>query len=147
MKAKGKGLIIKGWAPQVLILDHESVGGFVTHCGWNSVLEGVSGGVGMVAWPVMGEQFFNAKLVTDVLGIGISIGDVEWSATSRCEGVKRETIANAVARLMGTEEGQEMRRRARVLKDKAKTAVKEGGSSYSDLTAFIKEIKALSELS
>ncbi|PWA95708.1 scopoletin glucosyltransferase [Artemisia annua] len=119
MKAKGKGLIIKGWAPQVLILDHESVGGFVNHCGWNSVLE----------------------------GIGVSIGDVEWSATSRCEGVKGETIANAVARLMGTEEGQEMRRRARVLKDKAKTAIEEGGSSYSDLTAFINEIKALSELS
>ncbi|PWA47365.1 scopoletin glucosyltransferase [Artemisia annua] len=147
MKAKGKGLIIKGWAPQVLILDHESVGGFVTHCGWNSVLEGVSGGVGMVAWPVMAEQFFNAKLVTDVFGIGVPIGDVEWSATSRCEGVKGETIANAVARLMGAEEGQEMRRRARVLKDKAKTAIEEGGSSYSDLTAFINEIKALSELS
>ena len=85
--------------------------------------------------------------MTDVLGIAVSIGDVEWSATSRCEGVKGETIANAVARLMGTEEGQEMRRRARVLKDKAKTAVEEGGSSYLDLTAFIKEIKSLSELS
>ncbi|GKB67845.1 scopoletin glucosyltransferase-like protein [Tanacetum coccineum] len=110
LKEKGKGLIIKGWAPQVLILDHGSVGGFVTHCGWNSVLEGVAGGVAMVAWPVMAEQFFNAKLVTDVLEIGVSIGDVEWSATSTCEGVKRETIANAVARLMDMEGGLEMRR-------------------------------------
>ncbi|XP_023729717.1 scopoletin glucosyltransferase [Lactuca sativa] len=139
--ANGKGLVIKGWAPQVLILDHESVGGFVTHCGWNSVLEGVTGGVAMVAWPVMAEQFYNAKLVTDVLKIGVSIGDVEWSATASCDGVERVAIEKAVARVMGGEEGDEMRRRAQVLKEKATAAVKEGGSSYSDLNAFIQDIK------
>ncbi|KAJ0700683.1 putative scopoletin glucosyltransferase [Helianthus annuus] len=142
IKAKGKGLIIKGWAPQVLILDHESVGGFVTHCGWNSVLEGVSCGVAMVAWPVMAEQFYNAKLVTDVLQIGVLIGDVEWSPTSTCDGVKREAIQRAVAMVMGVEEGHAMRTRARELKEKAKTAVEEGGSSYSDLTTFVEDINA-----
>ncbi|KAK9071139.1 hypothetical protein SSX86_009707 [Deinandra increscens subsp. villosa] len=141
MEAEGRGLIIKGWAPQVLILDHESVGGFVTHCGWNSVLEGVSGGVAMVAWPVMAEQFYNAKLVTDVLRIGVSIDDVGWSADSTCEGVKQAVIERAVARVMSVEEGGDMRMRARVLQEKAKTAVKEGGSSYSDLTIFIENIK------
>ncbi|KAK1417512.1 hypothetical protein QVD17_26641 [Tagetes erecta] len=141
MQAKGKGLIIKGWAPQVLILDHESVGGFVTHCGWNSVLEGVSSGVAMVAWPVMAEQFYNAKLVTDVLQIGVSIGDVEWSAESTCEGVKRDAIERAVAKVMGVEEGGEMRKRAKELKEKASTAVIHGGSSHSDLTTFIQNIK------
>ncbi|KAM0025068.1 putative scopoletin glucosyltransferase [Helianthus debilis subsp. tardiflorus] len=142
IKAKGKGLIIKGWAPQVLILDHQSVGGFVTHCGWNSVLEDVSCGVAMVAWPVMAEQFYNAKLVTDVLQIGVSIGDVEWSAASMCDGVKRETIERAVATVMGVKEGDAMRMRARELKEKAKTAVEEGGSSYSDLTTFVEDINA-----
>ncbi|KAL4588696.1 hypothetical protein LXL04_001591 [Taraxacum kok-saghyz] len=142
MAANGKGLIIKGWAPQVLILDHESVGGFVTHCGWNSVLEGVTGGVAMVVWPVMAEQFYNAKLVTDVLRIGVSIGDVEWSATSSCDGVKREAVEKAVVRVMGGEEGDEMRRLAKVLKEKAMTAVEEGGSSHSNLNAFIHDIKA-----
>ncbi|KAL4591655.1 hypothetical protein LXL04_004625 [Taraxacum kok-saghyz] len=115
----------KGWAPQVLILDHESVGGFVTHCGWNSVLEGVTGGVAMVAWPVTAEQFYNAKLVTDVLRIGVSIGDVEWSANSSCDGVKRGAVEKVVARVMGSEEGDEMRRRAKVLKEKARTAIEE----------------------
>jgi len=55
--SSGKGLIIRGWAPQVLILDHEAVGGFVTHCGWNSALEGISAGLPMVTWPVFAEQF------------------------------------------------------------------------------------------
>ncbi|XP_076949083.1 scopoletin glucosyltransferase-like [Bidens hawaiensis] len=140
--AKEKGLIIKGWAPQMLILDHESVGGFVTHCGWNSVLEGVLGGVAMVAWPVMAEQFYNAKLVTDVLRIGVSIGDVEWSPVSMCDGVKRVSIERAVATVMGAQEGDAMRLRAQGLKEKAKRAVEEGGSSYSDLTTFIENMKA-----
>ncbi|KAJ9538249.1 hypothetical protein OSB04_030982 [Centaurea solstitialis] len=141
MKALGKGLIITGWAPQTLILDHESVGGFVTHCGWNSVLEGLAGGVSMVTWPVMAEQFHNAKLVTDVLEIGVSIGDLEWSATASCDGVKREAVEKAVAKVMGAEEGEKMRKWARVLKEKAKTVVEEGGSSYLDLNAFIEDIK------
>nr|XP_043625122.1 scopoletin glucosyltransferase-like [Erigeron canadensis] len=141
MKAKEKGLVIKGWAPQKLILDHESVGGFVTHCGWNSVLEGVCAGVAMVAWPVMAEQFYNAKLVTDVLKIGVSISDdLEWSAASRCEGVTRDAIEKALAMVMVADGGEDMRIRARVLKEKAKSAVQEGGSSYSSLTGFIEEI-------
>ncbi|KAL8234710.1 hypothetical protein R6Q59_020810 [Mikania micrantha] len=141
MQAKNKGLVIKGWAPQVMILGHESVGGFVTHCGWNSMLEGVTCGVAMVAWPVMAEQFYNAKLVTDVLRIGVSIGYVEWSADSTCEGVSREAIVRAVARVMGPEEGDKMRVRAQELKEKANTAVVKGGSSYKDLTTFIEDIK------
>ncbi|KVH93295.1 UDP-glucuronosyl/UDP-glucosyltransferase, partial [Cynara cardunculus var. scolymus] len=128
MKVNGKGLIITGWAPQTLILDHESVGVFVTHCGWNSVLEGISSGVAMVTWPVMAEQFYNAKLVTDILQIGVSIGDTEWSATASCDGVKREAVEKVVAKVMSAEEGEEMRKRARVLKEKAKMAVEDGGS-------------------
>ncbi|KAK9071138.1 hypothetical protein SSX86_009706 [Deinandra increscens subsp. villosa] len=145
MEAEGRGLIIKGWAPQVMILDHESVGGFVTHCGWNSVLEGVSGGVAMVAWPVTAEQFYNAKLVTDVLRIGVLIGDVEWSAHSTCEGVKREVIERVVERVMSVEEGGDMRMRARELQEKAKTTIEEEGSSYLDLSSFIENIKSFQQ--
>ncbi|KAI3774718.1 hypothetical protein L1987_49278 [Smallanthus sonchifolius] len=86
----------------------------------------------------MAEQFFNAKLVTEVLQIGVSIGDVEWSVDLTCDGVKREAIGRAVARV----EGEDMRMRARELKEKANTAVEKGGSSYSDLTKFIENIKA-----
>ncbi|KAD4585953.1 hypothetical protein E3N88_23554 [Mikania micrantha] len=57
-RTKERGLVVKKWAPQVAVLSHKSVGGFVTHCGWNSVLEAVSFGVPMVAWPLYAEQRF-----------------------------------------------------------------------------------------
>lgn len=107
-RIEGKGLIIRGWPPQVVILEHEAVGGFVTHCGWNSTLEGVCGGVTMVTWPVFEEQFYNEKLVTQVLGIGVEVGVQRWS---RVEGdfVKREVVEKAVRRIMEGEEAEKMR--------------------------------------
>ncbi|XP_042957819.1 UDP-glucose flavonoid 3-O-glucosyltransferase 7-like [Carya illinoinensis] len=77
-RMEGKGLIIRGLAPQVLILDHEAVGGFVTHCGWNSTLEGVTAGLPMVTWPLFSEQFVNEKLVTEVLKIGVPVGAQQY---------------------------------------------------------------------
>ncbi|RZC48471.1 hypothetical protein C5167_016892 [Papaver somniferum] len=62
-----KGMIIRDWAPQVTILAHPAIGGFVTHCGWNSVLESVAEGVPMITWPLFAEQFYNEKLVIEVL--------------------------------------------------------------------------------
>ncbi|XVE93402.1 hypothetical protein REPUB_Repub01dG0189000 [Reevesia pubescens] len=80
-RMEGKGVIIRGWAPQVLILDHEAVGRFVTHCGWNSTLEGVSAGVPMVTWPVFADQFYNEKLLTQVLKIGVDVGVQQYVRT------------------------------------------------------------------
>ncbi|CAL0331309.1 unnamed protein product [Lupinus luteus] len=135
-RIEGKGLIIRGWAPQVLILDHEAVGGFVTHCGWNSVLESVSCGVPMVTWPLFAEQFYNEKLVTDVLKIGVPIG-------VKSEGdVRRDAIENAVIRIMMGEEGEELRNKAKMLAQKAKEAVEVGGSSYMDLNSLIHELQS-----
>ncbi|KAH7658736.1 UDP-glucuronosyl/UDP-glucosyltransferase protein [Dioscorea alata] len=77
-RMEDKGLIIRGWVPQVLILNHEALGGFLTHCGWNSTLEAVSAGVRMITWPMYAEQFYNEKLVADVLKIGVSVGVKEY---------------------------------------------------------------------
>ena len=52
-------MVVKNLAPQSAILSHESVGGFVSHCGWNSVLEAVVAGVPLVAWPLYAEQKMN----------------------------------------------------------------------------------------
>ncbi|XP_022880903.1 UDP-glycosyltransferase 73B5-like [Olea europaea var. sylvestris] len=65
-----RGLIIQGWAPQLLILSHKSIGGFLSHCGWNSIVEAIGLGVPILAWPIRGDQIYNAKLVVNYLKIG-----------------------------------------------------------------------------
>ncbi|XP_010927315.1 scopoletin glucosyltransferase-like [Elaeis guineensis] len=137
-----KGLIIRGWAPQILILNHEAVGGFVTHCGWNSCLEGVSAGVPMITWPMFAEQFFNERLIVDVLKVGVGVGVVEHAGMgAERRVVTGEEIRRAVGRVMdGGEEAEEMRRRARELAEMARRAVEEGGSSYADVGKLIDEL-------
>ncbi|XVF67533.1 hypothetical protein PTKIN_Ptkin10aG0128800 [Pterospermum kingtungense] len=142
-RIEGKGLIIRGWAPQVLILDHEAVGGFMTHCGWNSTLESITAGVPMVTWPLFAEQFCNERLVVDVLKIGVSIGAKQWNrwADDTKFKVTMEDIERAVSRVMVSEEAERMRNRVGELKDMARRAVEEGGSSYSDLNALLDELR------
>ncbi|KAB2598702.1 anthocyanidin 5,3-O-glucosyltransferase-like [Pyrus ussuriensis x Pyrus communis] len=55
-RTKDRGLVVWKWAPQMDVLSHDSVGWFVTHCGWNSVLELLSAGVPMAGWPLYAEQ-------------------------------------------------------------------------------------------
>ncbi|XP_038888267.1 scopoletin glucosyltransferase-like [Benincasa hispida] len=141
-RMEGKGMIIRGWAPQVLILDHPAVGGFITHCGWNSTLEGVAAGVPMVTWPVSAEQFYNEKLVTEVLKVGVAVGVEKWV---RIVGdfIGKGAVEKAIRRVMEGEEAEEMRNRAKELGEMSRKAVAENGSSCSDLDALIKELKSL----
>ncbi|XP_050209308.1 scopoletin glucosyltransferase-like isoform X1 [Mercurialis annua] len=142
-RTKEKGLIIRRWASQVTILAHQAIGVFMTHCGWNSTLEGVCAGVPMVTWPLHAEQFFNEKLVTDVLRIGIGVGSQEWSRYEKKIIINKNDIEKAVCKLMIGEEGEEMRNRAKKLKEMARNAVEEGGSSKNDLIGLLKELKSI----
>ncbi|KAJ0714461.1 putative trans-zeatin O-beta-D-glucosyltransferase [Helianthus annuus] len=100
-RTKDRALLIRGWAPQLLVLSHPAVGGFLTHCGWNSNLEGVCAGFPMVTWPQFQEQFYSEKLVVQVLRIGVSVGAQKTSGLwvdedkSR-ELVKREAFLKAI---------------------------------------------------
>ncbi|XP_078439181.1 putative UDP-glucosyl transferase 73B6 [Wolffia australiana] len=145
---KGMGLVVRGWAPQLVILNHPAVGGFVTHCGWNSSLESITAGVPVVTWPMFADQFFNERLLVDVLKVGLDIGVKKYSiCEEEREVVKAEEIAVVVERLMGKDaEAEERRERARELSVAARRAVEEGGgSSRTDLRSMIQELSQLNK--
>ncbi|XP_057479653.1 UDP-glycosyltransferase 89B2-like isoform X3 [Actinidia eriantha] len=128
----GRGLVLKDWAPQVTILRHRAVGAFLTHCGWNSVLEGLMAGVPMLAWPMEGDQFLNATLVVDELKV----------ATLVCEGAQTVPDPNKFAQFVSEAVGKGVTRnvRTRALRVAGLEAMREGGSSQKDLDRLALDI-------
>ncbi|XP_059441623.1 zeatin O-glucosyltransferase-like [Corylus avellana] len=97
-KVGERGLIIRGWAPQLLILSHPSTGGFLSHCGWNSTVEGIGRGVPFLVWPIRGDQYYDAKLVVCHLAVGYMIAD------DPSQKIKKEDIVKGIEKLMGDED-------------------------------------------
>ncbi|KAK7245040.1 hypothetical protein RIF29_39870 [Crotalaria pallida] len=140
---KGKGVLIRGWAPQVKILSHPAIGGFLTHCGWNSTLEAVAAGVPMITWPMFAEQFFNEKLIVQVLNIGVRVGIEVGVGNMETEHVlvKKEDVEKAIDKIMDQGvEGEQRRNRALELKEMTHKAVEEGGSSSSNCKLFLQHV-------
>ncbi|KAM0848161.1 hypothetical protein ACQ4PT_054562 [Festuca glaucescens] len=139
-----RGFLVRGWAPQTLILSQPALGGFVTHCGWNSVLEAVSAGVPMVTWPRYADQFYNEKLVVEVLKVGVSVGVKDYASCMEThEVISGEVIAGSITRLMGgSSESDSIRKKAEELRVKARTAVEKGGASYNDVGRLMDELMA-----
>ncbi|GLJ08758.1 hypothetical protein SUGI_0095210 [Cryptomeria japonica] len=140
-RTKDRGLIVK-WAPQVKVLSHTSVGGFVTHSGWNSRLESMSMGVPMLGWPYFVDQFLNSRFCNDVWMIGMDLKGVDADENLV---VGREEIEKGLRRLMEGSEGEELRKRGRELKEAAFKAVAEGGFSFLNLNRFMHDIAQLSK--
>nr|AXL95241.1 UDP-glycosyltransferase [Andrographis paniculata] len=144
-RVKGRGLLIHGWAPQLLILSHASIGGFLTHCGWNSIMEGISAGLPMATWPFFGEQFINEKFLVDVMKTAVSIGVMpvlfgeEYTVGAH---VTSDEIRMAIDQVMdGGDEGKKRRERARKLGEMARRATAEDGLSYVDMTRLIQDVQ------
>ncbi|KAK1438347.1 hypothetical protein QVD17_04155 [Tagetes erecta] len=102
---RDRGLIITGWAPQLLILSHPSTGGFLSHCGWNSTVEAIGRGVPILGWPIRGDQFDNAKLVASHLKIGFVI-ESGVGEDGRPKRFNKDDIAAGIERLMSDEDVQ-----------------------------------------
>lgn len=119
------GVVVPQWAPQIEILSHPSVGGFLSHCGWNSTLESITNGVPMIVWPLYSEQRMNATILTEELGVAI-----RSKVLPSMEVVGREEIKTMVTRLLMDEEGYEMRAKVKELQRSAQKAwTHDSGSS------------------
>ncbi|GLJ48790.1 hypothetical protein SUGI_1028860 [Cryptomeria japonica] len=131
-RTKERGFFV-AWAPQIKVLSHPSVGGFLTHSGWNSTIESISYGVPMISSPFFAEQPTNRRFVDDVWKVGYEMR----------ENVLREEVEALVRKLMnlGEEQGREMRFRLKILKERAVASVKVGGASYKNMQDFLRQMQ------
>ncbi|KAL5201594.1 hypothetical protein ABZP36_035948 [Zizania latifolia] len=140
-RTKERGIVIREWVNQLEILRHTSVRGFLSHCGWNSVLESVTAGVPLAVWPMNADQPFNAKLLVDELKIAARV----WTNDRTIRGlVPSMEISKVVRELMHGDVGAEAAKNLAELSVHAKEAVEEGGSSWIALKDMISELCAAS---
>ncbi|KAD6453114.1 hypothetical protein E3N88_07819 [Mikania micrantha] len=134
-RTANRGYIVQSWGPQIKILSHESIGGFLTHCGWNSTLESVVHGVPMIAWPLYAEQHMNARVMTEALDLALRL-EIDNNRMYR-----REEIEKVVKELMEGDEGKKIAKRLKELKIAAMKALSDGGSSMESLAKFALQVK------
>ncbi|XP_048564898.1 UDP-glycosyltransferase 87A1-like [Triticum urartu] len=132
-----RGLAVP-WCDQQEVLRHPSVGGFLSHCGWNSVLEAVCAGVPLIGFPVVWDQLVNARMVADEWKTGINLRQQRGKDGI----VSRAAVSDAARKLMDLDSGagQEMRRRAAQLREASRGTVLEGGSSQRSLSGFLEDL-------
>lgn len=126
-RTKEVGFVVPDWAPQIQILSHESTAGFVTHCGWNSILESIVYGVPLIAWPLYAEQKMNAVFLTEDAKVALRVGLDENGI------VGRDYIAKLIKQLVKGEEGKLLRRKMSNLKEAAAKVLSDGGTSTQSL--------------
>ncbi|CAL4909234.1 unnamed protein product [Urochloa decumbens] len=129
----GRGLVVKSWAPQAEVLRHGATGAFVTHCGWNSTLEGVTAGVPLLCWPLYAEQRVNKVFIVEEARLGVEMAGYDGETA-----VAVEEVESKVRWVMGSEGGRALRERAEVAKEKAMEALEQGGTSHNDLLEFLR---------
>ncbi|XP_042493195.1 UDP-glycosyltransferase 82A1-like [Macadamia integrifolia] len=122
-----QGSKLVSWAPQKELLQHEAIGCYLTHCGWNSTMEAIQCGRRLLCYPVSGDQFVNCKYIVKVWGIGVEM-----------HGDGRRDVEDGVRRVM--EEGEEMQQR--ILEWKERVLGEKGSSgAAATLTAFVDDLK------
>ncbi|KAI7728886.1 hypothetical protein M8C21_005591 [Ambrosia artemisiifolia] len=123
---------IVSWAPQQEVLNHPSVACFMSHCGWNSTIEGVSNGVPFLCWPYFADQFVNKTYICDIWKTGVGLNKDETGIVTRGE------IKSKVEQLLNNT----LKENALNLKEKvADSCVRGGNSSNKNLNTFIEWLK------
>ncbi|KAF7833759.1 UDP-glycosyltransferase 71K1-like [Senna tora] len=130
-----KGMIC-GWAPQVEVLAHKAIGGFVSHCGWNSILESLWFGVPILTWPIYAEQQLNAFMMVREFGIAV---ELRLDYRNGCDDlVMADEIERGITQLMKRD--SEVYKKVQEMKEKARKSVLSGGSSFISTGRLIEDM-------
>lgn len=131
-RTKSHGIVLP-WAPQVEILEHAALGVFVTHCGWNSILESIVGGVPMICRPFFGDQRLNGRMVEDVWEIGLLMDGGVLTKNGAIDGLNQILLQG---------KGKKMRENIKRLKELAKGATEPKGSSSKSFTELANLVRS-----
>ncbi|KAL0721956.1 hypothetical protein Bca4012_036555 [Brassica carinata] len=135
-RVKGRGMVC-GWSPQVEILDHKAVGGFVSHCGWNSIVESLWFGVPIVTWPMYAEQQLNAFLLVKELKLAV---ELKLDYRVRRDEVVSGNEIDAAIRCVMNKDGSLVRKRVMDISQMVRRATLNGGSSYLATEKFLQDV-------
>ncbi|KAH6791078.1 hypothetical protein C2S51_006084 [Perilla frutescens var. frutescens] len=131
-RVRKRGIVVREWVDQREILEHGAVDGFLSQCGWTSVMESICAKVPILAFPAMWHHPLNAILLAEELRVGLRVGSSDGF-------VKGESLAASAKELMVGEMGKEVRKNAAELGGAAVRAVEEGGSSWQSLKQLLSE--------
>ncbi|KAL2487388.1 UDP-glycosyltransferase 86A1 [Abeliophyllum distichum] len=131
---KGRGRIVS-WCFQIAVISHPAIGGFLTHCGWNSILESIWCCVPLLCYPLLTDQFTNRKLVVDDFNVGINLCDDK-------KYVNREEVSEKINRLMKGKSSEEIREQVKKVKKVLEDAMEKNGSSERNFLQLIEDLKA-----
>lgn len=139
---RAQGILVHKWAPQMAILSHASTGAFLSHCGWNSVLESLYEGVPIIGWPLLADQLYTSSMLEEMrVGIEIARG-------RRVGGLEKgwQVVKAAVEMVLDDEKGcgSKMREKVGEIRDVMRAAVRDDtefvGSSCKATEAFLQAI-------
>lgn len=135
-KCGDRGIVVP-WCDQLKVLSHPSVGGFWTHCGWNSTMEAVFAGIPMLTFPLFFDQVPNSRQILEVWKNG---WELKRSVLGSEEFIAQKEILEVIGKFMDVVKGKELRERVLELKGICDQAVAEGGSSNINLNALMKDV-------
>ncbi|XP_059065713.1 UDP-glycosyltransferase 85A1-like isoform X2 [Cryptomeria japonica] len=140
-RTKDRALIVT-WTNQLKVLSHPSIGGFLTHSGWNSTLEAISMGIPMIGWPYFGDQFLNCRFVKDVWNVGF---DFEGVDVDEFKVVTKEIVESTIRNIMEGSIRMKLCENVARLNEAAHKTVMEGGTSYTNLNTFVEDMQNIAK--